>query len=128
MTAYTYPSSPRDEAVCDLFTTAVEGGINYWADVRQYQWSDRTPEQRQIKEFRAVVVDREDGREYVIDFAAIVRGAELADTYFRDSGVRSYHGRALRDFVQGNFDLFDYDAETADIVVQFGVLGELVYG
>lgn len=54
----------RGEMLCDLFTTALEGGIGYWSSASAYHWSndDGTPD---LDGFYAEIEDDEaDGKEH----------------------------------------------------------------
>lgn len=119
-----------------VFTTAIEGGINYWADVIDYTWSDHTEDCNMIVEFFGAIVDREDGKntQYGIDVTVIKRGIRRAfnnrnligDEYQRDAIAELYYGVVMNS--QVSRDDVDFDATTADIIVQYGLFGELVYG
>lgn len=103
----------RDYA--DLFITAVEGGINYWAAVDQYTWlSD--PE---------VTLDEDFGKARIIDL-------ESQDSWWMDSRSEVWHNaveQAAKDFGVSIFDFFeDHDAGYADAVMQYAIFGEVVYG
>src|SRR5262245_8041080 len=120
---------PREQAIADLFCTAMEGGIGYWSACSEYKWSDGNG--NQIKEFRAVIQDVEDdeGKEYVIDYHVIRRGAQRLYKHLMDlPNPNTYHLNAMRNLAKGNFDDLDCDADTGDMVVQFGLFNELVYG
>jgi hypothetical protein len=43
-------------------------------------------------------------------------------------GHEGYHATALRNLNFGKWDEADYDADTADLIVQYGLFGEVVYG
>ena len=103
----------------DEFTTAIEGGINYWSGVHEYHW-DRA-------DWFAVIEDIE-GVQHRIDREVIRRGMRvLADNKSsRFSGV--YCG-VVRSGFQATEAWWDAtDADTADQVVQAGLFGEVVYG
>lgn len=124
------PRVNKNVLVADIFSTACEGGINYWCDVNAYRWSDGAG-QSDLTGFRAVIVD-EDGTEHVIDRSVILKGLRLAtdkavtDKHpgvyaLRDTGLAyRYGGERLEDL--------DYDADTADAIVQLGLFGEIIYG
>lgn len=117
--------------ILGAITAGVEGGINYWARIKSgYRavaacWPvEDSPGEDAIGAAFAtwmdsgaavVIIDAEDdGKEYRLDKAAIERGltlmAEKQPRHFanlvRDSG----------------------DAETGDVLIQYCVLGDLVYG
>lgn len=124
----------REEILNDVFTTAIEGGINYWCTVRSYRWSDGPPDYNQVADFRAEIMETEadEHPEHVIDAAVIALGVRRAFEHLQalrkaGVGIYEYQWRAIRDLHFGKYDDVDYDADTADIIVQFGLFGELVY-
>lgn len=123
----------RDRQLNMVFTTAIEGGINYWARVDSYNWavpdSDGFQGISEGRNFNAAIVDDE-GKSHTITRAVIVRGISRAYQYMRENVAEydSYQRHAISDLNYGHWDDVDYDATTADIVVQFGLFNELVYG
>jgi hypothetical protein len=96
--------------VQDLFVTACEGGINYWADVSNYDFVKIT----------ATVLDIEDRTEYNVNACTIIDGVlTVADSLRYDDTYL-----ALMQEIQHT----TYDAIGADIVLQMGIFGELIYG
>jgi hypothetical protein len=105
-----------EQLLKDIVITAVEGGINYWAAVANYD-----PD-----EGRVLVYDQEedDGEEHQVDLDTI-RTAIAA--------VKSNPQIAPRFIGQVNQMLdadpeLDFDADTADALLQIGLFGEVVYG
>lgn len=134
MTTSTAPKlTKRDHALNDLFTTALEGGIGYWSECSRYQWSDG--EGNPIREFQAVIHDTVDEAEdgsyprYVIDRLVIQRGMNRLYRHLIRLGdeANRYHKKACADYAYGKWDDFDYDSDTADMVVQFGLFGSIQY-
>lgn len=90
-------SEKRKRYLHTMFTTALEGGINYWASTRQYHWSKpNNPDEdsdhlygdreEDIDGFFAVITpgegewgifDENDDRELRIDLEVMARGARL---------------------------------------------------
>lgn len=113
-------TGPTDTMLQDVFTTALEGGIGYWSQALTYHWSDEKP-----SEFFADIVDVEDDdQEWHIDISVIRRGLDLM---LGDLPQSDYQRHAVLDLGYG-FEDADYDADTADAIVQMGLFGELVYG
>jgi hypothetical protein len=108
-----------------LFVTAIEGGINYWADVVKYHCAD-TDDDEGHQGFYAVI--REDGllegpQTLRIDLAVIKRGFRLASTKFRHLGWSAEKPPII---VRPDMD-WDADAGDADMVVQLGLFGDVIY-
>jgi len=129
------PSEPctteRDTHYNGVFTTALEGGIGYWSQCSKYRWSvatDNTDARPvEARDFLAVIIEVGDGdgdEQFVIDRSVISRGVRSAHAR---GGWADYHADALRDLYFGNWEDVDYDADTADIIVQFGLFGEQRY-
>lgn len=130
----------------DVFVTAIEGGVQYWAKVVEYRHS--------IEDWYANVIDlgRLDEHDqevalcendwHRVDRETIQRGMKVlaseTDEYREEHRIhsRSEHARlsfALATVVASGFTMFGdledmLDAGTADIIVQAGVLGEAIYG
>lgn len=116
-----------DQLLADIFTTALEGGINYWSQCANYHWSnpDGTSD---LQGFYADVIDVEDDdKPYRIDRSVMLRGYERA----LDGDVDVYWSASTRPPDPTNLDDiedYDYDAGDADIIVQLGLFGKVVYG
>lgn len=108
----------------DLLIIAVEGGVNYWANIVEYRHSGPQP--------YAVLLDvAEDGepRQHRLDLVdihqailAIVRGDEIK--HFPASLRR----RLAFQLLDGEPDAGEFDASDADCIAQVATLGEVVYG
>ena len=122
-------SETRDQLLFDLFTTACEGGINYWASVTHYQWKDAKGNE-DVKGFSASIVDME-ADDYKgedpkrIDRSVIAKGYRLATTEFRDRICWSCDKPPV--VITPDTD-WDYDASDADVIAQLGLFGDVVYG
>jgi hypothetical protein len=126
MTTTITPSN-RDQYLLDIFTTALEGGINYWAAVDQYRWSvehdGHTPDYR---EFHARIRDAEgDDVAYAVNRKVIAKGYQLAATEWRSKLCWSTEPPPL--VITDDTD-WDYDAGDADMIVQLGLFGNVIYG
>lgn len=134
-TTHPLPTQPatteRERYLNMIFTTALEGGIGYWSACSLYKWHVGDGRTEAI-DFIAVVQDVEDDEapEYVIDKHVIRRGMQRLYKHMIDLGddASRYHKQACADFARGNWDDLDFDSDTADMCVQFGLFGELVYG
>jgi hypothetical protein len=110
----TTKSPERTEFLSDVLITAVEGGINYWAQVTAYDPDDG----------RAVVLD-EDGDEFVVDgdkLATALGRIRRGEVKYLDASVARFITEASRENEAG-----DIDAGLADAIFQVAALGELVY-
>lgn len=150
-------SDARKDFLHSVFTTALEGGIQYWANVQRYRWSKTGPDgptaDPDLDGFNAVISSTEgewgvfDGpkdREFLaIDLTVMERGVRLFRRYCH--GELDSHGKPVpeenqkplgdthywRQFLEceaTNGQGGDYDAEVADQVVQWGLFGQGIYG
>lgn len=125
--------SALDQLLLDLFTTALEGGINYWSHCSSYHWSHSGDDLtlghglEDYKGFYAIIIEDEDDTEHRIDRSIVARGYRLAtDTPMRSSIAWSSGEKPP--LVVGPDTDWDFDADDADCIVQLGLFGEVVYG
>lgn len=124
----------RDALYLNVFTAAIEGGINYWAAVSAYHWTN-DPEGDALNAqdhagFFAVISDQEDDEEpeHLVNRSVIARGMRLiaeGETQLNET-LRAEIARAYRK--PENDDDYDIDAEQADCILQVGLFNEIVYG
>ena len=98
------------QQICDLFTTAVEGGSTYWCVKMRFQNTHGSNLSYQdVKTF--------EGRDWCVE---VWDEDEEPHTIILDDFLRAFKARP--------FDLDDYDAEDADCLVQQAAFGDIVYG
>lgn len=129
----------RAQYLADLLTTAVEGGINYWAYVSNYRWDTDRPNDDgstfTVHDTSVMVHETEEGDDeegyppaHVVTLDTIAHGIALA----RQSGLGSMSGPEyvkqfwLSDRTNGRDG--DYDADIADSILQLGIFGKVIYG
>lgn len=105
-----------EQRVLDILTTAREGGIDYWADTRH------TKRNAQGDVISFDVVDNEDyeAEWAMVDSDTIVKGITLLL-----NGNKEHHTALRCELLKGEDG--DYDADDADVIVQYGLFGELVF-
>jgi hypothetical protein len=114
----------RAQFATDILTTAIEGGVNYWAQVLDYHWNDADPDKR-----RAVLIatDDPDRGELEVTLAKIntvLNRLKYTGIPFREAcGKGTLHKAICTDGEDG-----DFDADDADAIIQLAVLGEIIYG
>ena len=133
------------ELLKDLFVTAIEGGIDYWANVTAYKHS--------VGEWFATIetddiTENADGDIIIgdlvtlrIDENTIMKGIklfakELERDDVQDWNEESEHAQMARysaALISSNgavnlFDAYGYDVIGADCIVQMGLFGEVIYG
>lgn len=115
----TQRSPEREQFYKDLLTTAVEGGINYWAAVSNYDPDNGTVTVYDMDE------EAESGEmvEYEVNLDTIARGVRKLVNYFAPTDKI-----ALRLAIRTNGEDGDFDSCDADAILQFGIFGQLVYG
>jgi len=100
-----------DQEAEDILATALAGGINYWADVMS---SGRV---NGVLMAHIRPTEGDDFEPQLIHTGTIQQGVDrLCEKY-------SARGHYCQDLLNDNVD-----AETADAVVQYAVLGKIIYG
>ena len=113
-----------ERVIADLLSTALEGGMGYWAAISGYKKPEKPravalpPEIFKYIDYAltggAVYIEDCDGGKHTLDEAAIQRGLWALAEKFPER---------LRRIVDG-----DGDAEDGDVFLQLALLGEVVYG
>jgi hypothetical protein len=113
-----------DKEVVSIYTTALEGGIGYWAIADEYKWQylyedweNDIVHPLEPDQVLVVLSDTEDDdfKDEQLTPAKIRAGVKLL--------IEKYpHMYQILD------DQFHVDANGADAVVQLGLFGEIVYG
>lgn len=113
-------SAAREQFIQDLFVTAIEGGIDYWANFQSINKIDK-PDDFIGWWYESVHIIDDDGDSYVIDKNVIVKGINMI------AKRNAERDKALILANRTNGYDGDFDATDADKIVQFGLFGELVY-
>jgi hypothetical protein len=127
-------SPERERFLSDIITGAVEGGIGYWSECAQYQWDDddgvHVVVGKRVKTVgTTALIHAEDKtgvkRGFWITPDVIQKGIEEIEReiHLTRSDLRETILAASRENEAG-----DVDADCADVIVQAGLFGELVYG
>jgi hypothetical protein len=131
-------SAERESFLADIVTTAVEGGINYWARVSGYRWhspdmadggGSAEPSPAGGGNAYCTVHEMGDEEEPIAEHKLTIDTIAHAFTVARDPDVKinpGYRAKLIELSLGG--DDVDYDAGDADNLVQLGLFGELVYG
>ena len=117
------PVEVDDQLLADILITAVEGGSDYWAHYTNLQYEDGN--------LVSVVVSEEEPSFDDTCRSATVTPHDLAGaieslasrTCNQGANYPQYPYRHIQRVIEG-----DVDAETADVILQIAVLGEVVYG
>lgn len=111
--------------LADVVVTAVEGGIGYWCEHRNYQWTqdgetrDMTSASVEVREYQ------DGGRWRPVTLETIEDGI----TKIREASF-TINPEVLSFILVGdrNNDAGEIDSTAADCIIQAALLGELVYG
>lgn len=107
----------------DIMTTALEGGINYWADQAETVGTLREEDKDlYISEtisrgYTVEIHDAEEGEVYQLDLEKLLNGI----TYGVQNGFVEINNG-------GSIDTGDIDAIAADVIIQAALFGDVVYG
>lgn len=141
-------TTERKRFLHDIFVTAIEGGITYWASVEEYHWhagnAENALDNLDLDGFFAQIIEEDaadDGKAHRIDINVIHRGIErilaAKAPYYDPNGARtqceSIPGldrgtAAIVRQANHELDAGDIDAGIADAIVQAGLFEEIVYG
>jgi hypothetical protein len=129
-------TAAREQFLADVITTAVEGGVGYWSQCSQYQWTDPSMESGRLRVVvgegrpdegtRATIEDMEDdNREHHITPSVIQNGIGKIK-----SGKVGVNKQIRTWIAEGDAenDAGMIDADCADVIVQAGLFGEVRYG
>ncbi len=135
-------SNERKTFLHDVFVTALEGGIGYWSQASAYHWSAEDGS-CDLDGFYAEVYDVEanDGVARRIDADVIAHGISLISQakapYYDPNGFGTqcapveYLGKYEADMIRNashSNDGGEIDSSLADVIVQVGLFGKVVYG
>ena len=130
MTTQTDTTTVFDQLLLDIFTTAIEGGVQYWAEVSSYHWTKG--QEGDLEGFHADLVDLEvepstPGEHLHVNRHIVAKGYALACGEFHDKVSWSTDSPPNQFDAEGIED-WDFDASDADVIVQLGLFGDVVYG
>jgi hypothetical protein len=114
-----------DRLFHDIFVTALEGGISYWASVRSYHWSTWSKDgtHDDLENFSADIAEYEDETKHTINRHTILAGIQhILTSTAKDDKLRERLVANLLDPERA-----DFDADDADVIVQAGLFSEIVY-
>lgn len=116
----------RTQFLCDILATAIEGGINYWAGIDARDDLGDGADQPLGHPTQVRLIDVEDRELHHVDHNTVATGLRLACMAMRAGTIRDYP--QFRQACQTNGERGDFDADTADLAIQFGIFGAVVYG
>ena len=99
----------------DLMSTALEGGVNYWcrrAEVNETEYYGEYASDQISRGGSLTLYDAESEDNWVLDLDKLIHGLCLA--------LADKHGMSA--------DPDDWDADTADIVIQYALFNDIVFG
>jgi len=107
-----------------IVTTALEGGIGYWAVAHTYKPSDMGDGYAIIQQFDEET-GKQFGNQFRLDCAAVEEG--IRRILYGDVKIGKHTVSAVA-WANANNDAGDIDADYADTITQATMLGEIVYG
>lgn len=107
--------SISDELAGDIIITAVEGGIEYWANIAEYR-----PFEKPVSAIIEYYDEEDNHQETTLDYALIRKGIDVV--------LNSPYMGGIPDVLASLFDQRLLDANVADVIVQAGIFGDLVFG
>lgn len=145
--------SLHDEMLHSVFTTAIEGGLNYWAQVVDYHWCNADDSDDYHGFYAEIAVEATDCPTVLpgvvtnygtatsffagtydciimrIDRTVMQRGWVLASTRSENENHHQWQcGNGRPPLVITDDDDWDYDACDADAIAQLGLFGTTIFG
>jgi hypothetical protein len=105
----------------EVLTTAIEGGIGYWAQVRNV---------KRDASLSVLSFDVRDGEDEDAEFVSVTE-AQVNDAARELLSIGyggDYQISAYESILAGDFEDVDFDADTADAIVQQIAFGKQVFG
>ena len=121
----------RIEFLVDVLSTAVEVGVSYWgATIHVEDHTGTTPEGDNLDPigtggdcYAATIRDYETGTNHHVNLGTIARGARL----LANSTINNQLVNDFREANSTNGDRGDIDAANADMALQMGIFGDVIY-
>lgn len=112
----------KKQYLSDIIITAVEGGIQYWAQTKTYRWMNG-PASVYVRETNDDGSPASEWKKVTIDLIeTALQKIIKQDVETNDYIVKTCAGAfALKDAI-------DFDSDMADVVLQVAVLNEIKYG
>lgn len=141
-------TTERKRFLHDIFVTAIEGGITYWASIEEYHWcaggAENALDNTDLDGFFAQITEEDvanDGHPHRIDINVLHRGIERilsAKAPYYDPNIARTQCESIPGLDRGTaavvrqanheLDAADIDAGIADAIIQAGLFNEIVYG
>lgn len=121
-------SNHLDQLLHDVFVTACEGGVQYWAGVSDYHWSTGDGTTEDLAGFGATLTDNEEDEQptYELNREVMLRGYLLACGAARHKVYWNCESPIAPEYLDD--EGWDHDAGDADCIAQLGLFGEVIYG
>lgn len=117
------PVNITNEQINDLMVAALEGGINYWCGRVTLKEGSLTPEQKEKMEYISDAISL--GGVLIIEDVETDETWELTKDKFLTGVEKTIEWGEFKN-VEEMFD--NHDAETADVLLQYAIFGEIVFG
>lgn len=115
--------SLTNQDIDDIMCAALEGGINYWcasAEIREEDYLGEYAHEQISRGGSLSLYDAEDDMTYTLTLDDFLRGFALA--------CKNGYGDTGEWIIDNKVDACNIDAEAADIIVQYALFGDIVYG
>lgn len=109
-----------DKDIDDIMCAALEGGINYWCDRVEVngKYLGEYASEQLSRGGTLLFREEETGKFHKLDRQGLIEGMKTA----------AKNGYATEWLKGDRLDIYEIDAAAADIIVQFALFNEIVYG
>jgi len=114
---------------CDVLVTAIESGIGYWADVKDYDWKEDN-DGNMIAVSAMVKLTNEDDEEDILKGWHPLTPELVRTGIARILREKESYGKEFRAMVYADKqdrDACNIDANDADVIVQVGLFGKEIF-
>lgn len=113
------PITITEEFIADVICTAFEGGSNYW--IQDVTNLSENPKSQYFSESVAkgdtiLITDNEDGTDHPLNAEIFCKGYEQYVKFCISKGREVY------------YDPCDIDSEVADMILQFALFNDIIFG
>lgn len=120
-------SPERTQFLADIITTAVEGGISYWAEVSHYTWDFNNPGVAFVRVYCTEDDELTPPEGVPVDIEKIAKAISRILDPEIPTDLSATNVKMIRDASVEN-DAGDIDADLADCIMQVAVLGDVIFG
>lgn len=104
-----------EQEIEDIMVTALEGGINYWCDKVEIKNNPTNKDHAsEVIAYGGELILHVEGKQWILNREMVLRGIEKAMDHFKYDSFKKF--------------MDEHDATTADVIIQFAIFYEIIFG